>query len=244
MSRFFVPKENIKGNLIYVDGREARHILNVMRMKGGDKVLVFDGTGKEYTGFIKEAKQKSLVVEIISVETPVKEKFPQITLAQSIPKKERMDYIVEKSTELGVESIMPIISERSVVDPACDGQQKKIERWKRLTVEASKQCGRADVPEVKGIRKFYDIIYEISDYDLALMAYISRGTTHLRDAISGFTSGKVILFIGPEGDFTPDEVKMAEQSENVKFVTLGERVLKSDTAGLYILSVLNHEFSK
>jgi 16S rRNA (uracil1498-N3)-methyltransferase len=198
MPRFFAPKENIKRNMIYIDGREARHILNVMRMKKDDRVVVFDGTGKEYTGFIKLAKPKSLVVEIISTARPKKEEFPRISLAQSIPKKERMDYIVEKATELGARSVIPIISERTVVLPGEEGGANRLERWKRLAVEAAKQCGRADVPEIKSIRKFYDVIYEIDDFDLVLMAHLSDDTITLKEAISNFTGGKVIIFIGPE----------------------------------------------
>lgn len=244
MSRFFVAKENVRGNLIHIDGREARHILNVMRMKRDDRVTVFDGTGKEYTGFIKTTKPTSLIVEIITTNTPKAGGLPQITLAQSIPKKEKMDYIVEKATELGIYSIIPVISERTVVAPGEEGANTKIERWKRLALEAAKQCGRTDIPGIKDIRKFYDIIYEVGDFDLILMAHLSEDTIPLKEAISDFKSGKIIVFIGPEGDFTPDEITMARNNTNCRFVTLGKRVLKSDTAGLYALSVLSYELSR
>lgn len=241
MSRFYAPRESVNGNLIYIDGQEARHILNVMRLKESDKVCVFDGTGKEYVGFIKEAKPKSLTVEIVSTRIPKRDRSPEITLAQSVPKKEKMDYIVEKATELGVSSIIPILSERTIVKIVDEKVAGKVARWKRIAVETSKQCGREDIPEVKDVQKFYNAVDSINNFDLALMACLADNTIDLKSAISSFESGKIIIFIGPEGDFTPDEIAMAEGT-SCKLVSLGTRVLKSDTAGLYLLSVLNHEF--
>ena len=243
MSRFYAHKENVRDNIIVIDGQEAKHILNVMRLGENDKVVVFDGTGKEYTGFIKETKPKSLTVEIVSVRTPKYGKLPEITLVQALPKKGKMDYIVEKATELGVKSIIPVLSERTIVKIDEDKASLKSDRWRKIAHEAAKQCGRTDVPEVSDAKKFYDIIKKISDFDLAFMGCLSDDTVNLRDAISGFTSGKVIIFIGPEGDFSPEEIKIAKEA-NCKTVTFGKRVLKSDTAGLYVLSVLNYEFSK
>ena len=243
MSRFFAPKENVRGNLIHLDGQEARHILNAMRLKENDKVVVFDGTGKEYTGFIKETKPKSLLVEIVSVRAAKSEGLPEITLAQALPKKEKMAHIVEKATELGARRIIPVISERTVVRSGEDRMAGKIARWKKIAVQAAKQCGRADVPAIENAQKFYNLIDTINDFDLALMACLSGNTESMKEAISGFDAGKIIVFIGPEGDFTPRETKMAENT-SCKFVSLGRRVLKSDTAGLYVLSVLNHELSR
>ncbi len=242
MSRFYAPKKNIKGNLIYIDGQEARHILNVMRLNVNDKVTVFDGSGKEYAGFIKTTRPKSLTVEIIQTKIPKPEKLPTITLAQSIPKKQKMDYIIEKSTELGINNIIPIISERVTVRLNGEKAVDRVERWQKIAFEASKQCGRTDVPKINTIQKFYNAIDNISDYDLSFMACLSDDTIPLREAISEFKRGRIIVFIGPEGDFTPEEIQMAKDA-NCKFVSLGNRVLKSDTAGLYVLSALNYEFS-
>jgi len=242
MSRFYAPRENIKGNLIHIDGQEARHILNVMRLGAGDKVVVFDGTGKEYAGFIKAVKSKSLIVEIIKVKSPKKETLPSITLAQAIPKKQKMDYIVEKATELGVAEIIPVISERTVVKVDETKSDKKRKRWQRIAQEAAKQCGRSDVPKIKETDKFYNVISNVNDYDLSLIAHLEDERVSLKEALSDFRNGKIIIFIGPEGDFTPEEILMAKETPS-KFISLGSRILKSDTAGLYALSVLNYEFS-
>lgn len=243
MSRFYAPKENIKGNLIYIDGREARHILNVMRLGESDKVVVFDGTGREYTGFIKQAKPKSLVVEVISTKMPKAEGLPEVALAQAIPKKEKMDYIIEKATELGVHRIIPLLSERTVVKPDENKASGKTVRWKKIATEAAKQCGRTDVPQIENVQKFYNAVDNVDAFDLALVGCLSEDNVGVKEAISGFQGGKIIVFIGPEGDFTPDEIVMARKA-GCKSVSFGKRILKSDTAGLFVLSVLNYEFSR
>jgi len=243
MSRFYAPPENIKGSTIYIDGQEARHILNVMRLKENDKVVVFDGTGTEYIGFIKEVKLKSVLVEVVSTRTPTLEKIPEITLAQCVPKKDKMDYIVEKSTELGVKTIIPLLSERTISTPMEKKVTQRLERWKKIARAASKQSGRLDVPNILKVEKFYNIIDKVNEYDLALLAYLSEDTIDIKTALSDFETGKIIVFIGPEGDFTPEEIKIAQDNTSCKFITLGKRVLKSDTAGLFVLSVLNYELA-
>jgi 16S rRNA (uracil1498-N3)-methyltransferase len=251
VARFFAPKENVKGDCIHIEGQEARHILNVMRLKENDKVVVFDGTGKEYVGFIKTArgsadgamKPRSLVVEIVSTKRPNLEVFPKITLVQSIPKKETMDLIVEKATELGVHAIVPITSERTVVKLEEGKSAERVSRWQRIAVEAAKQCGRTDLPGISQVQSFREVIDTVSDYDLALMACLSDDTIRIREALSDFETGSCIVFIGPEGDFSPDEIAAAHDT-TCAFISLGPRVLKSDTAGLYALSVLHYEFSR
>ena len=243
MSRFYAPKENVKGDLIHIDGQEARHILNVMRLKESDSVIVFDGSGREYKGFIKEAGLKSLTVKVISTKEPTGEELAKITLVQAMPKKDKMDYIVEKATELGVSCIIPAVTERTVVRLDEDKANKRVERWARLAKEAAKQCGRTDVPRVENVQKFYNIIDKVNEYDLALMACLSDDTVSIKEAIADFEKGKIIVFIGPEGDFTPDEITMAKDT-SCRYVSLGKRILKSDTAGIFLLSVLNHEISQ
>lgn len=241
MSRFFTPKENIKGNTVYISGQEARHILNVMRLSNNDKVVVFDGTGKEYIGFIKDTKPKSLTVEVVETRTPSRTDAPSITLVQAIPKKDKMDYIVEKATELGVSAVIPVVSKRTVVRVDTD---LRLKRWQRISQEASKQCGRLDIPRISPIMRFNDAVDEINNYDFCLMACLWDKTASLHSAISSYTSGSVIVFVGPEGDFTPDEIQRTMNNSNCKLVSLGRKVLKSDTAALYIISCLNYELSK
>ena len=244
MSRFYAPKENVKGDQITIDGSEAHHILGVMRMKGGDKVVVFDGTGNEYSGFIKQAdtRRKRLIVEIIRTDKPFSEKGPELILAQAIPKKGKMDFVIEKATELGVSRIIPIVSERTVVRPDVDSSEKKVERWRKLALVAAKQSGRTDVPVIDEITDYYKMVYTLDKYDLVLMACLMDKRVAIKDAVKDVKTGKVLIFIGPEGDCTPEELLLARR-DNCRFVSLGRRVLKSDTAGIFVLAALGYEFS-
>lgn len=243
MSRFFVPKESVKGKNILVTGVEAHHILDVMRLKELDKVVTFDGTGREYIGFIKEVKRKDLVIEIVETRTPLSRESSKITLIQAIPKKERMDYIVEKATELGVSTIIPIFTKRTIPDWDDTKRERYVERWRRIAQEASKQSGRSNIPDVGRMLTFPESLKDSDMYDLALIAVLSDETVPLKSILKDFKGGHVAIAIGPEGDFTPDEVNSAKQA-NFRPVSLGPRVLKSDTAGLAALSILNYEASK
>ncbi len=242
MSRFFVSPEKVKKDKIIVDGSEAHHILTVMRLKENDPVVVFDGTGKQYEGFISSSdrKKKTLVIEVIKTEKPLANTLPEITLAQAIPKKDKMKYILEKSTELGISAIIPIITERTIVRPEGFSTQK-IQRWKRIVTSASKQCGRVSVPEIQNPAYLKDIINNVSEYDMCIVASLHGKTVPLKNVFENTKPRRILVFIGPEGGFTPDEVKLC--NDNFKFVSLGKNVLKSDTAGLFVLSAVNYEYS-
>ena len=242
MSRFYVPREFVKGKTISIDGDEAHHILDVMRLKPLEKVVVFDGTGREYVGFIKDAKRKSLTVEITGTRDVSTGGKIAVTLIQAIPKKEKMDRIVEKATELGVNSIVPVVTGRTIVDWDEAKRSSAAERWRRIAREAAKQCGRTDIPAIGNVRPFAEVVSTFGTYDLAMLAALSDETVELKKALAGFQGKSVAIAIGPEGDFTPDEIRDALRA-GVKTVSLGPRVLKSDTAGLAVLAILDHELS-
>lgn len=239
MSRFFVSKEFVKTNSIYITGLEAHHILDVMRLKVSDEVVVFDGTGREYTGIVKAADRKSLEVRIKSVrESPAGRSF-LLTLIQAIPKKDKMDYIVEKATELGVSRIIPVTTERTIPEWNDAKRAVIVERWRKIAREAAKQCGRSDIPEISPIAPFEELA--VSDHDLKLIAALSDKAIKLKDALKN-GGGNTTVAIGPEGDFTPKEAEDALRA-GFKIVSLGPRVLKSDTAGLAVLSMINYEYA-
>ena len=244
MSRFYIPPEAVKGNEILITGVEAHHILDVMRLKKNDKVVTFDGTGREYTGFVKDVKRKSLTVEIIETRDGVSGKGGiKITLIQAITKKEKMDYIVEKATELGAHSIMPVVADRTIPEWDEVKKKKQAERWQAIAKEASKQCGRSDVPVIGAIKSFNEAAAGIIGFDLALIAALSDDFIGLKEALSGFKGGKAVIAIGPEGDFTSEEIACAKKA-GFKPVSLGSRVLKSDTAGLAVLAIMDYELTK
>ena len=241
MSRFFVQKESIKANRISITGKEAHHILDVMRLKISDEVTLFDGTGREYTGVVKSIGRKSLEVEIKSVRTARNEAHYSVALIQSIPKREKMDYIVEKATELGVARIIPVTTERTIPEWNDAKKAAIVERWREIAKEAAKQCGRSDVPEIVSIMEFNKAV-TTAVYDLKLIAVLSDKAIKLKDALKSATGGNIVVAIGPEGDFTPEEAESALEA-GFRIVSLGPRVLKSDTAALAVLSIINYEYA-
>ena len=249
MSRFYVPKEAVKGDDILISGKEAHHILDVMRLKLSDKVVVFDGTGKEYACVVRETRSKSLSLEIIKTRHAAAEESYSTALIQAIPKKDKMDYIVQKATELGVKNIFPATTARTI--PEWDGSKKSniVERWRKIALEAAKQCGRADIPGILPItelKKAISAAVNAAENDdnasaVYMMAALSDKAVKLKDVLKDHHGSRITIAIGPEGDFTPEELKAAEE-EGFKIVSLGKRVLKSDTAGLAVLSAINYEY--
>jgi 16S rRNA (uracil1498-N3)-methyltransferase len=246
VSRFYVPKSCIKGNTIAVDGEEAHHIIDVMRLKPSDEIVAFDGSGKEYAGRISGISGRSVLIEIIRTIAPRASAGVEITLIQAVPKKSKMDYIVEKSTELGVSSVVPVVTKRTIPDWDGDKRSLRARRWRKIAVEASKQCGRADIPSISEIEDLAAFLKMAKGFDLAMIATLDSGAGEaesLKKALRNFKGNRVAIAIGPEGDFTPDEVALCRES-GFRPVTLGSRVLKSDTAGLAALAVLEYELGK
>jgi len=243
MSRFFVPRDSVKGSVISVTGEEAHHIADVMRLKVKDKVVTFDGTGKEYIGVIKEVGKKSIVIDVTDTREAPKTLAPRVTLIQAIPKREKIEYLIEKATELGVDSIVPVFTERTIPNWDEEKRASHVIRWRKIAREASKQCGRLDIPKVPEIAQFSNIIIDEKLSGLKLIAALADDTEPIRRALKDFKGDQIIIAIGPEGDFTPDEVKSAVGRGFIP-VSLGFRVLKSDTAGLFALSVIDYEYSE
>lgn len=252
MSRFYVPKESIKNNIISISGKEAHHILDVMRLKVSDEAVVFDGTGREYVAKVKETGRRLLSLEIIKTRDAASTEKFSITLIQAIPKKDKMDHIVQKATELGVKNIVPVTTMRTIPDWNEPKKTSIAGRWQKISQEAAKQCGRVDLPKIWPITDLAAAIDPTAPVwtsvptgpvgNLKLIAALSDKAVKLKDALKSFPGGMITIAIGPEGDFTPEEVASAEK-KGFKTVNLGPRVLKSDTAALAVLAMINYEYS-
>ncbi len=242
MGRFFIDRENIHDGKAIISGAEARHISGVMRLGTGDCLVLFDGNGFEYSGIIESVSSGNKEIKVIINETREMpgENIPALTLAQAIPKKNRMEQVLEKSTELGVSSIIPMVTERTIVRPVGRSGDKVVERWRKIAVETSKQCGRSVVPEIRQVTSFTDVLRSAGNFSLRLMACLSRESRPMGQILHRPLPQSIIVMIGPEGDFTPREIDKAK-SDNFVMTSLGNRVLKSDTAGLFMLSVLIYE---
>ncbi|KJJ85696.1 16S ribosomal RNA methyltransferase RsmE [Candidatus Omnitrophus magneticus] len=249
MSRFFAPKKNIdqEKSLIFIDGKEAHHIINVMRLGELDDVIIFDGEGNEYIGsiFSIDTKNHRVIVKILSSHKGPLETPNEIHLLQAIPKKDKMEYIIEKATELGVKKIIPVITDRTIVRPDKMSSLSKNTRWNLISETSAKQCGRADIPEIAPIQKYDDALKKWEEYSLILCASLTKKNVYIKDALKKNTGNiqKILLMIGPEGDFSPEEISQIEDHPNCVLISLGKLVLKSDTAGLFALSVISYELA-
>ena len=240
--RFFVSPEYIsrQENLIkIIDKKEVHHIRDVLRLKEGVEVTVFDGSGNDYIGNIKHIDKSNILITISKIVSSVWRPYFNIRLYQAIPKKGKMDYIVEKVTELGINVIVPIFTERTIPDENVS-IQKKIERWYRIAKASSKQCGRSDIPQILDPVDFNTAIKKAKPSDLVILAALDREARPLPDIIKNKSFKDISIFIGPEGDFSPNEVFLARQS-GCEICSLGRLVLKVDTAAIFIISCINYE---
>lgn len=247
MSKFFVHPEHIKGDKAIITGQEAHHILDVMRLKKQDRITAFDGTGKLYEGKILDTTNKKVKVQIEHVVQDSQKTDLEITLAQGLPKKNKMDYIIEKCTELGIDLIMPTQTTRTIVKLDRVRFASRKLRWQKVAREAAKQCGRTTIPQVQGLSPWPTVLSALSDFDLkllfSLVSLVSLGkqTQRLKDVLRAYNKAKkIILLIGPEGDFTPEEVRGALNAGCIA-VSLGKNILKSDTAAISALAMINYE---
>ncbi len=245
MHRFFVSADNITGETAYIDKQEARHIKKVLRLKAGDEVILFDGSGQEYKALLMESEKNNLFARIIEIK--MKEDSPEISLClvQGIAKGDKMDNIIQKATEIGTAVIYPLSSERTIVRLQGDSAVKKVNRWQQIAREACKQCRRNVIPLVKPVMEIDQIFQDIGDFP-ALMLYENEQDNSLRQVLHSIretvlTTGKIFLIVGPEGGFSEVEVEKARK-QGVQTASLGPRILRTETAGIAASSIIMYEY--
>ena len=228
---------------------ETHHLTTVNRAQAGDTVTVFNGRGTEWICELVFADRRSARLKVRFAQK-MKPLPYAMTLAQALPKGSFMDAIVRKATELGVKRIAPLESERTQVHMDGDRSERKIEKWQTAALEAAKQCGNPWLPEISPIQSVEAFVNGARGYDLKLIASLRPGAEPLRTALASFRAAapvktrppSVVWLIGPEGDFTPAEMSLA-QSCGFVGITLGPLVLRCETAAVYALSVLAYELS-
>lgn len=227
MANFFVERDEFWKDPIIIEGDEANHMIKVLRMKEGDSLTLFDGDGNCADGEIEKIEGKTVFVKARGRYASESEPALKITLFQGIPKNPKMDLIIQKATELGVTRIVPVNTKRIVAKIDKDA---KIERLQRIAFEAAKQCGRAFVPAVEAPVSFDKAIEMMQELDAAIIPYECEKDGRLADCIPN-KIGSLGIIIGPEGGFEEAEVEKAEKA-GVRRVTLGKRILRTETAGL------------
>ncbi len=242
MNRFFIDKNLIANGTFHIVGEDLHHMVNVLRLKKGDPVELCDGLGMEYKAIIEGLTPESAFLRIIHSEKSIAEPAYRITLFQCLPKQEKMELIIQKCVELGVYEIVPALSKRCIARPRGDGPDiKRIVRYNRIAYEAAKQSKRGIVPGVSGYTSLNGC--DISNFDLAVIAYEGEREVTLKGVLSkSQDAGSIAVFIGPEGGFERDEIELLKGKGAVT-VTLGNRILRTETAGMAALSMIGYHFS-
>jgi 16S rRNA (uracil1498-N3)-methyltransferase len=241
MPRFYIPNPHIQDGLLKIEGDEVKHIRKVLRLKAGDEILVFDGSGKEFEGTIVEEGRSSVMVKVQGIFSSKGDSSLEVTLAQSLLKGEKMDYLIQKTTELGVKEIIPFFSSRSVPLLEKSRRLKRHQRWEKIAVEASKQCGRGVVPKIESLQDYSGMLRAASTDHLRLILWEGDGIKLKEVLERSGEKTKIFFVIGPEGGFSQDEVDKAKKAGFVA-VTLGKRILRAETASLCLLSILQYEW--
>jgi 16S rRNA (uracil1498-N3)-methyltransferase len=239
--RFFIASDQVHGSQIVVSGDDLRHIRTVLRKRPGDTLLLLDGEGTEYTATIVRMEKSEIYAEIASVVKKVIRQ-PLITLGQGLPKSDKMDWIVQKATELGVSAIVPLITERTIVKAKDEG--KRLSRWRKIAREAAMQSNRPDIPRIGDIKIFHDFIMTLDPGPMTLLLFPwEEGTEPIKNVLRQKTGVRnIIVLIGPEGGFSSVEAEMAKE-KGFHLVSLGPNILRTETAAVAVLSMILYETS-
>jgi len=243
MHRFYL--ENWNPDALALRGAEAHHARDVLRMKRGDRAVLFNGRGREITAEIVDLTGYEVHFRRLQ-ETETPPFRCRITLGQAVPKGKNMDLIVQKAVEIGAAEIAPLISERTIVDLDKKEAEQKKAKWKQIAIEAAKQCGQNWLPQVNPPRKLKDFFSDAGSFDLRLIGSLQPDAIHLKKILADYTDQhrdrprNVLMLVGPEGDFTPAELGLAKTNGCLP-ITLGPIILRVETAAIYCLSVLSYE---
>ncbi|MCL5935023.1 MAG: 16S rRNA (uracil(1498)-N(3))-methyltransferase [Bacillota bacterium] len=244
MPRFFVRPEQIKESTAIISGPDVKHITRVLRMAAGDPLILLDGTGAVYQAVIREINKEEILCQLLEQTTAHTEPTLKVTLVQGLPKGDKMETIIQKCTELGVHRIVPLAAGRSVVKLEGKKAAERQERWQRVAVEAAKQCRRAGVPEVQRLSRWDEVLNGIPSDALVLMPWEDEKRQSLREVLQGVAApSEVYLFIGPEGGFEPEEAARIGE-KGFHRVTLGSRILRTETAGPAALTMVLYHYGE
>ncbi len=239
MHCFFVEPSQIDGHVIHITGNDVNHITNVLRMKPEEELIVNDGCGKEYHCYLESSNEREVCAHIVYVQETDHELSSHIYLFQGLPKQDKMELIIQKAVELGVWEIIPVQTSRCVVRLDEQRREKKQNRWQKIAQSAAKQSGRGQIPNVHAVCSFSEALAYAKDCQVKLIPYELTHNMEETRRLIGEIDGEdsIAVFIGPEGGFTEEEMEQA-MAAGWQPITLGRRILRTETAGLAVLSVL------
>ncbi len=245
MRRFFTEPENINQNTLRII-EDAAHITRVLRMEPGEQILVFDGSGYEYTAILTKIDSRECLAEITQKQYSEQEPKTKITIFQGLPKAGKMESIIQKSVELGVSSIVPTATERCVVKLDQKAKIDKTKRWNKVSQEAAKQCGRGIIPKVETPISFLEAMERLKTMELALMPYEvlgHQGECSLKEILQKKSYREIGILIGPEGGFSDSEAKIAMDA-GIRLIGLGKRILRTETVAAAMTAMIMYEMNE
>lgn len=246
MYQFFVEPCQIQGNRIVITGKDVNHIKNVLRMKPGEEISVSNGTdGKEYRCGIEELHEEEIICELRFIKEEGMELPSKIYLFQGLPKADKMELIIQKAVELGVYEIIPVATKRAVVKLDEKKAGNKILRWQGIAEAAAKQSKRGIIPQIQNVMSFKEAVKYSSCAQVKVIPYeLSEGMDKTREIIENLKPGEdIAVFIGPEGGFAQEEIEEAA-GQGIIPITLGRRILRTETAGMTVLSILMYHLER
>lgn len=244
MQRYFVEPDLFSEDEISIVGDDVHHIVNVMRAKEGEEILVSDGAGRTALAKLVMLSSKEVKAQVLELLDEQCELPIRITIGQGLPKGEKMEWILQKGTELGAYSFFPFSSERTIVKLDEKKEAKKLERWRKIVKEAAEQSHRAVLPEILPPVSFREAMKASSAYTRCAIAYEKEGGTTLHQVLDELKADDTLLvLIGPEGGFSSEEVGIAE-SNGFLPISLGPRILRTETASQYVLACASYQFER
>ena len=244
ISTFYIKNNQVNIETISIVGDDVKHIRNVLRHKVNDELEVCDESGVRYLTKIREFLENEILLDIIEQSDKNTEMPVKIDLYQGLPKSDKMDLIVQKTTELGVSTIIPVMTDRVIVKLEKGNENKKIERWNKIAAEAAKQSGRQLIPIVENVVNLEKIVENLSKYDIVIVPFECEKDSTLKNILKNVKNKieNIAVVIGPEGGFSEKDIEILEKAPNVEKVSLGTRILRTETAGLATLAMLLYEY--
>lgn len=248
MPKFFVKSEQVKDNKIYIIKDDVNHIKNVLRAQIGEKIEICNSdTSENFLCKIEKIEKEKIECNILEKMKNNVESDIHVTIFQGLPKSDKMEYIIQKAVELGVYDITPVEMKRCVVKLNEKDKIKKQQRWQKISEVAAKQSGRNIIPKINETIDIKEIANKVNDYDLFLVAYEKEEKNLLKDELKKISTSKdnikIALLIGPEGGLEDDDVKLLSIN-GAKVITLGKRILRTETVALNVISIIMYELEK
>lgn len=228
---------------VTIVGDDVNHIVKVMRARAGDEIICCNGLGRDVKAVIESLGAEEVTARIVEENLPSREMPVYVTIAQGLPKSDKIEFVIQKGTELGAFSFLPFTSQRTVVKLDDKKEKKRRERWQKIAKEAAEQSHRSRVPVVQNVCSWRGLLALAPEFDYALFAYEKEEGALARSLQDIPPGSRVLLVVGPEGGFDESEVKEAEDA-GMRIVSLGRRILRTETAALYGLSCISYQFER